>query len=130
MKEKSFKISVAVAAMALGALVYIIFRRGTYIHAVVPSDLSGALAAVTFPLDQFVRYLLCDLLWALALCSSLSTLMADRAAAAVTICFGGGWELAQAMGIIEGTGDPLDCVMYLFGATVAVLINKYHKRKR
>lgn len=130
MKEKTFKFFVAVAAMALGAAIYIVFRSGTYIHAVAPPDLSGALADIVFPLDGFVRYLLCDLLWALALCSSLSVLLTDRAAAAVTLCFGCGWELAQAAGVIAGTGDPLDCLMYLFGAIIAVLINKHHKRKR
>ncbi len=124
MKYKMQKSTVAVLALMLGGAIYILFREGTYIHRTVPFEIGGIWACVSFPLDTFVRFWLCDFLWSYSLCMLMSVLIGDVPAAFMSAGLGAIWEILQLYGIADGTGDIIDCFMYLIGASCAVLTDK------
>ncbi len=124
MKRKICLLLQATAALVLGLLIYLLFRKGTVIHRMIPAHFAGIWAEAEFPLDIVVKYYLCDMLWGFALAICLCMVIPMRWAVLVAVCFGCTWELLQFVGLISGTGDILDCIVYLIGASSTMIINK------
>lgn len=117
----------SLTALALGGSLYILFRSGSYIgNAASAFGLVACLREYLRPLScEFLRFYLPDMLWALSLACGLVTIWGQRPLCCAGLAFALGclWELMQAVGIVNGTGDLLDVMMYLLGGAICVQIN-------
>ena len=87
--------------------------------------------------SYFVRYSLPDFLWAFGLCCALHAVVLPNGRRSVPVSLfsalvGCAWELLQLAGIVGGTFDPLNCLMYLaaaFAVTMITIINERGRKK-
>jgi len=134
MKERFLYILCGLSLIMLGLLIYIFFREGTYINTVL--GISGYFAEKSFPCSVLIKYYLTDLLWCASLTFFLYAIFLPEENGAIVLALtafscGCLWELLQYMGIVSGTGDIIDCIMYFAGAIQPVIIKKimYTRRK-
>ena len=120
-----------VSALILGAAMYIIFRPKAVVSMFFGkicwvSDLQILLQSVS---ADCLRYYLSDLLWAFSLSCGLQAIFVPDQHG-IVICAGTAavcgvfWELLQLFGMVQGTGDWVDVVMYFFAAIASILINQ------
>ena len=114
-------------ALLLGLVIYLLFRPNTYISRFIlkflPLDLSEILTMINTP---FFKFYMGDYLWAFSLSCWLRFIFNDRSKNALSVAIvaiaGALYEMMQYFGIISGTGDILDCLLYLLaGLTVSRL---------
>ena len=119
------------AAMALlvGGGVYLILREGTVMHDVLAflSFSPSALSQKAFWGGDFCRYYLPDALWAyslqFALCGGMFPQKCGTAVmVAVTTVCGAGFEMLQQYGILRGTADIVDVLLYFCGGFLAAAV--------
>lgn len=121
--------------LLLGLVIYTLFRPSTYISQAVTSVIPVMkVQAFLSNYDcTFLRYYFIDLIWAFSLCCGLVSIFGtgikDKAVCFVlTFLSGTAWEVGQYFGLISGTGDYLDVLMYLTGAGFCLLIILKEKR--
>lgn len=125
-----------VAALVVGAFIYILFRDGTYLGKVASNIwLVRVMRQFLLPCDSaFVNYYLPDFLWAFSLASilqlTLQTFAFGKMLSGVTaVACGIMWECLQICGVVTGTGDLWDIVMYLLAGILSIYINCKECRK-
>lgn len=115
-------------SLTAGAVLYILFRQNSYVAVLCSQwfDLHTIQAHLQEgPWDLF-RYYLPDLLWSFSLSCGLASILGT----ATKVWFGSGfffgclWELLQLIGIVSGTADSLDILMYLTGSLLCIFISK------
>lgn len=114
-------------ALILGALIYVLLRPDTTLYRW--GDMLGLVKApicTDSPAFDLLRYYIVDALWAYALTFALFPFMSPIRAAVLSDCWGIIWELAQGSGVVSGTFDLVDIIMYLTAAGIAVLIKKQY----
>ncbi len=121
---------IGVFSLIIGLIIYLIFREQTYI--------SKSLSKF-FPLKRvrevlknfninFVKFYLPDYLWALSLNCGLNIIFKPRRIGSV-ICavtvfiIGILYEIFQYLGLIIGTGDIIDIILYLLAGITVNIIN-------
>ena len=127
MKKRCVLLVGSLSALVVGALDYGFFRQDTYVGKIV-----GRLLHIREMRDCFCYGLLAwylpDYLWMLALALAFFAVTAPRRrhlwmwAVGLTL-YGGGWELTQYFGIVSGTADRLDSLLYMMAVCTAVMIN-------
>lgn len=119
----------SIAALLVGAVLYILCRPDTYIGEIFSGcpyvDMLREKAA---PFVVNLHGYLPDFLWALALSCSLHAVFLPKGkgvivCAGIVVLAGIVWELMQVYGTVTGTGDGVDVLMYLCGGLVSVMIN-------
>ena len=128
MKPRLLYLCIACLSLTLGGIYYLLFTCGTYLHSAL-YYLFPATVDV-FPIscnNGVVRYYLADFLWALSLCSFLLAIFIPKKKGKIIIgtavaLYGLLWELLQHFGIISGTGDLFDILMYLLAAFAVTII--------
>jgi len=115
-----------------GLCLYWLFRSCTYLHRVLPPAPDFHLPAF---LSIFCACYLPDFLWSAALSCALFCLLLPQghqrlAPVILSASVGMVWELCQKCGLIPGTGDWVDCMLYIMGAYVPILINKKVRKKK
>ena len=124
-------------ALFFGFLIYIIFRKDTFLHLyfVFPDFIS--LSEFEFWGGDFVRYYFPDFLWEYALTSALYAIYPPcdrRKNLFVPLCaffVGFYYEIGQKAKIFLGTGDFIDVLIYLCAAFAAYKIHLiYYKRRK
>lgn len=125
----------SLAALVTGALIYIFFRRQTIFTAYLGrfGVKAGAYSSADIPFGDFIRYYLPDYLWGYALCcqaAALFDVLRIKKDGAYILCAAVGiaWEVLQWSGVVSGTGDCVDCIMYLTAVGTVVLIEKSFKK--
>ena len=121
-----------ILSIFLGALIYAVFRKETYVSQIILSfaDLSKIKDAVGWAECEFVKYYFPDYLWAFSLdCGVLFILnptsrRATISCSALTILFGSLYEILQGVNVIKGTGDIIDVVMYFLAVLIIYLFYK------
>ena len=128
--KRTMYISLSVVSLVLGCCVYIFLREHSdigilfsafpFVHAIQKSLNNDSLC--------FFRYYFSDFLWAFSLnCGLLAIYIPGKKGgifcAYTTFLCGCVWELLQYLGIIAGTGDMFDVLLYLLAATLCTIIN-------
>lgn len=126
----------SVAALLCGAMLYILLRPDSYVGKLFSNcryvlDFQNSLRHIS---AGFLRYYLPDMLWALALGCCIQGVLVPKSAgvfvcSALPLLYGLLWELLQYRGVLMGTGDLLDVLMYFCGSLVSVIINLKEIRK-
>lgn len=125
-KRQKFVI-LAVTSLFVGLLVYVIFRPNTYVSKLIFSIINIPFEYANISGCRVVRFYIGDYLWALSLSCWLHVIFLPRrrgsAVCTVAVCVVGlGYELLQFFGVVSGTGDIIDFLMYLLaGLTVNIL---------
>ena len=130
MSKRNLNILLSISALVIGGLIYILFRDNSYIAILfnhIPI-IQYIRQHVTTLRVHFIKFYLPDLLWGFSLCSGLHAIYLPNAKTSVlcgitAFSCGAIWEIMQYMGILSGTGDLLDVLMYLFGCLVCIIIN-------
>ena len=115
-------------AIVLGLLIYLIFRPNTYVSVSMKMFLK-----IDMPVEfsnynvPFLKYYFADYLWAFAFSCWLRCILFD-VRKRDDLCFfivgitGILYEFMQFFGVVSGTGDIYDCLLYLLaGWTVNIL---------
>lgn len=124
----------AVILLSLGVVTYLVFRRGTYLHLLLPEVINIKLESIREPADNsfiisFIKYYIVDFLWGLSLNFSLYLTVDFRkktrviTVSVVSALWGLLFELAQLFSAVKGTFDFIDILMYILAAVSAALIN-------
>lgn len=124
----------ALISLSLGVLIYLVFRRETYLHILLPEiiDLNFEyLREVTKESEfvSFLKYYFVDFLWGLSLSFSLLSVVNFKKisrvlfVSVVSVLWGILWEISQLTSLTKGTFDYLDILMYILAVIVAALIN-------
>lgn len=125
LRKKNFTVSAG--SLLFGAMLYILFRSDSYIgKAAAEFSCVETLQLLLQPLDcDLLRYYLPDLFWGLSLGCGLTMIYGAGGLLCPMLAFYCGciWESLQVMGIVSGTGDWLDVLMYLLGSAVCAQIN-------
>lgn len=127
MKKRNFNIFLSLISLIIGGFIYIATRPDSYVSIVVESviPLNDLRAYFSFLNTDFIKYHLPDSLWSLSLtCALFAINRSTVQVASISAICGVFWEVGQATGLINGTGDILDILMYLTAIAFAVLINK------
>lgn len=134
MSKRMMNLFLGLLSLCIGFILYLLFRENTLI-----SRLFAQMTALShirsyfemFSCD-FLKYYFPDFLWAFSLSCLLEALCARTVKGTVICCFtaiacGSIWEILQWLCILNGTGDCLDIIMYLFGGGLCLLINTKEK---
>lgn len=135
MSERHKIALLSIYSLVVGCALYIIFRSDSYV-AKLFSVLPFIVKIQEFFLfadSDFLKYYFPDYLWCLGLCCALIAIHTPKLksvllCSTVSVICGMAWELSQYIGIINGTGDILDIIMYLLAGVTAVII--YLKEKK
>lgn len=128
MSKRIFNFICGICALGLGGMLYVLFREQTII-----AKLLGQISFITIlrsasaPLsNEFVQYYLPDFLWAFSLGSLLKVIPGlhkkSLACGTIALICGGLWEIMQCIGVISGTFDWIDVLMYFLAGFVCVSI--------
>lgn len=134
MKIHKKEMLLSLVSLILGLLIYIFFRKGTYIHTLLKIHSSFCLSELNFIGSDFIKYYLPDFLWAFSLTNALIT-VSDKTKKEVfiigfaVILLSALWEILQLLKIVSGTFDFVDCFIYLFAVVTAVALTTERKRK-
>lgn len=131
MCKQNQNILLSVSTLCLGGILYVFLREESWIARQVPvntflTDIRRCLAGRSL---GFFRYYVPDFLWGLSLgCALVAVCKPDKEKIWTygLISFGCGcvWELFQLTGVIHGTGDVWDVVMYFLAAVFCIIFNK------
>lgn len=136
MSKRVFNVLLGIASLSLGGALYLAFRPYSYI-----SELVGTIFALE-PLRraagrfscEFLKYYFPDYLWTFSLSCGLIAIFGPKLKGVAMCCLtsfllGVVWEILQFIGVVSGTGDILDVIMYLLAALTALLINFKEKKQ-
>lgn len=130
MSKRIWNCVLATVSLAVGCLLYWIFRPKTYIGGVLDSVIAMDEIRANFNGKQFLflQFYFPDLLWGMALACCLHAihspkLMGGCLCAITTVFYGCIWECLQYCGVLSGTGDVLDVAMYFLGGALCIILN-------
>lgn len=123
---------IAIVSLMSGGALYVVFRENTYIAQIIRNLIS--VDSITHYLkridNNFLKFYFVDYLWALSLSCGLHIIFSPNKKGSI-LCtgiisfIGIVYELLQLAGIISGTGDLVDVILYfLAGVTVNILYLK------
>lgn len=131
-KYRLFLAVLSIASLFTGLLVYVFFRESTYIHLMLNKiglEIDFYNLKVNNGFVSFLKYYLVDYLWCFSLSFLLSaisyelkftTIISNSLLATFLGIF---FEWAQKIGLINGTADFCDLVMYVLAGFCHAFIN-------
>ena len=135
MSRKQFYWINILLPLSAGALLYLYWRPDAYISKLISSlfrmpaePVHGRPAGIY----RFIRYYLCDILWAYALTFSLSLYFGKNAlwaALAVGVGFAVLTELLQLLPVTPGSFDILDIIIEMAVCTLTIIIINLYERR-
>ena len=118
-------------ALVLGGAIYILLRPETYVAQLFPQAPILAQMRSKFGGDEwnFIKFYFADYLWGLSFCCFLHLIFQPQRKGSLlcalgTAVYGTLLELLQYFGLISGTGDLLDVLMFISAAATALIINQ------
>lgn len=116
--------------MSIGVFLYVLFRKNTYISKIfdfipVVSDIRQR---IDIQIPDFFKYYLSDFLWGFALSCGLISIhnlnrKGDIICASIAFFLGVLWEFLQSTGILKGTADLHDVILYFLASLTSIIIN-------
>lgn len=130
MSKRQKNILRCLGALVLGAILYILFRKNTWVaHLFDGIGFVRCLRSMVQSISlNWLRFYVPDLLWAFALSCGIQAICVPKrggvpaCALSAFIC-GLVWEFLQWSHVVSGTGDLWDVLMYLTGSVLSILIN-------
>lgn len=126
----------SVSALLAGAILYILFRPHTYIAEAF--ERYTWITEIRERIQPFSCNVVCfylgDFLWMFALCCGFYGIILPNRKESI-ICFtvcalcGIAWEMLQWSGIVTGTGDWVDIIMYVLACVASGIINRKGNKK-
>lgn len=135
MSKRILNALLGVSALVIGLGIYVFFKPNAVVSRLFDFAFVSELRSFLSPCDlPFIKYYFADFLWGFAFCCGLAFIFQPKGkelllCGAGGIAFGAVWELLQWTGIMSGTGDICDIIMYLLAATAVMLINLKEKTK-
>lgn len=130
MRRRKKYVLLGVVSLVLGAMIYIVFRENSYIG--ITFNSISMIQEIRRVLDGFscgfLKFYLPDFLWGFSLCCNLLAVYIPKRNGCI-ICVGIAflcgcvWEWMQYKGIVSGTGDINDVLMYLLASVACTIIN-------
>ena len=130
MPKRQNNILLGLVALLLGAMLYILFQENTWV-----SQLFAQMVFRPKLWDQYpamnmdwLCYYIPDFLCAFSLTCGIQAVCLPKTeelfgCAVIVLVCGTLWEIFQWCGVISGTGDFWDVLMYLSGSTLSILMN-------
>ena len=131
-KTSLFWIS-GVISLMLGGMIYVFYRPNTYVF--------NFFREIPLPRQSFlfldvpwIKYYFADYLWAYSLCCGLHLIFQPQRTgsfllAGITVLFGSTFEFLQYAGVLSGTGDLWDVLMFILAGFTVNMINLYYIRR-
>ena len=128
---------VIVLPLVLGLTIYVLFKPTAIVSKVV-IDLLGLapfkVQGFGGPFDYFIRFYLCDMLWAFSFTALTRLILGERKKHVIIsflVCLitGGMIELLQNQKVIVGTFDIYDILVETIGSVAAIMIIILFKRR-
>lgn len=125
----------SVFSLIFGAVIYALFREGTYFHQVLPQVVEPLFLNLRKITENnifviFLKYYFVDFLWSFSLSFLLLAVTDFRKknrvciVAIVSSLWGTVFEILQYFNFVTGTFDFADIVMYVLAAVSVVMINR------
>lgn len=136
MKKALFWIAIIIIPLVDGLAVYLLFRPSAMISKLIYSFFNITPLHIATPENifwNFIKYYLCDFLWAFSL-AALSKLLLGNGKLQSTIVLliviftGFVIEILQKYSFISGTFDVLDFFVEAIGAILSIIIISYSRR--
>lgn len=126
--KNSFKYCIlGSVSLVLGLSVYVVFRPGTYVARFIFGTFCKCCVADIFGVlnNNFIKFHFADFLWAFSFACFLHAifepaLIGSLLCAALTGTFGMVYECLQYFDVVGGTGDLIDCLIYMIAGVVVV----------
>lgn len=137
MSKRKKNILFGLVALIAGCLLYILFRTNTYIGGMLDGmeDIATIRRMCVFEVSDLYKFYLPDFLWGFSLGCGLIAIYNPRVkgiivCASFSFLCGCMWELLQYLGVLNGTGDVHDIIMYLLASAVCIIINLKETREK
>lgn len=130
MSKRRINILLGTMTLVLGFLIYIFFRTNTHIARAF--DKIDWIVYIRRQLpgcsNDFIKFYLPDFLWGFSLNCGLMAIYDPRVkggilCGCIALVSGCIWEILQYIGIVSGTGDVIDIIMYLLASIIHIIIN-------
>lgn len=130
MKNRVVYFMLCAISLAAGAIIYIVFRPNTYVSECVRNFIPVTQTFFSGFADtkfDFLKYYFSDFLWAFSFNCGLNVIFPEPKKVIVNgiiVCLAGVfWEIAQVIGIVSGTGDVIDSLMYFLAVLILLIPN-------
>lgn len=117
-------------SLAVGAIIYVLFRPNSYIAIFVDSmmDIGILRQALATGSNDLLKFYFPDFLWTLSLCFCLYAVFDPMnkgiiISSLVAFFCSAAWELMQLLDLVGGTGDIIDVIMYLLAGICAASLS-------
>ncbi len=135
MSNKIFFAISGLVSLAIGGIMYVLFRENSYIARIFDGIylVEQAREVLSVPCTRFLSCYIPDYLWGYSLCCMLVVIAARDMKTAIlcaiaTMTVGTAWEVLQFLNIVGNTGDICDIIIYLLAALTVLLI--FIKRRK
>lgn len=128
MNKRTIYISLCIFSLCLGGIIYITLKPSSYIsifiQEIIPLSTNLIYEYETTSLN-FIKYYFPDFLWSFSLYCALSIISNTNKMLLINgfivFVIGVSWEFCQKAGIVPGTGDCIDIIMYLLSVLIILI---------
>ena len=134
MRKRLFWVLCSVFGLIIGAVLYGLYRQDTHVGKFV-----GNIFGISLPVDNgfsvCAAYYLPDYLWMFSMACALFAVRLPNGKQTICLCclailVGVAWELMQMWGVISGTADIHDVILYSMAVITAAIISTLKKRRK
>lgn len=130
-KKRIALMLISISSLFVGLMIYLVFRQNTYLHCYFFAEFCSYayLNVERNWITDFIRYYLPDFLWAFSFGAALTAVSYSHNRivlilfSAVSFLIGVLFEFVQYFGIVNGTFDYFDVLMYAVAALTCAAIN-------
>lgn len=137
MSKRKKNMLFCLTSLAVGFLLYGIFRENTYVGGIFNriEKMDTIRQIYFFQVSDLYKYYLPDFLWGFSLgCGLIAIYNPKITGVIICACFsliyGCIWEFLQKTGVLSGTGDIHDVIMYLLASVICIIINLKETREK
>lgn len=130
MSKRKKNILLSLATLLVGCFMYMFLREDTYVGSIFDGieRFETVRQIFSFQTCALCKFYLPDFLWAFSLGCGLIAIY-DPGIKGIIICAGAAflcgcmWEVLQYSGVLSGTGDIHDSIMYFLASVICITIN-------
>lgn len=137
MSKRKKNILYSLTALVVGCFLYVFFRENTYVGNIFDSIeyVEKMRQIFSTKMCDLCKFYLPDFLWVFSLSCGLiaiynPSIKGILVCAAVAFLYGCVWELLQYVGVLSGTGDIHDIIMYFLADAICIIINLKETREK
>lgn len=137
MSKRKKNILFSLTALVIGCFIYVFLRESTYVGSIFDSveNIETVRQIFSTQTCNLYKFYLPDFLWGFSLSCGLIAIY-DPSIKGIIICAGVAffcgcmWELLQYIGVLSGTGDIHDIIMYFLASAICIIINLKETREK